>query len=119
MDTSQGRERLIELYKKLYEMTNPVCATKCNLPQSCCSPEYCHIAMNWAKEKWNTELKPTGHPKLPLMGEQGCIAAPQYRPMCTAHVCEMTLYKQGQAYWDEYWSVRNEIDEIEWKSWGP
>lgn len=109
------REKLKELYQELYLLTNPVCATKCVIPQSCCSPEYCEYAIDWAKRGWGEELKPTSHPKLPLMGPEGCVAPPHTRPMCTAHVCEATLYKQGQRYWDVYWKIRNQISELEWR----
>lgn len=110
------REQLKQLYRELYELTNPVCMTKCLLPHSCCSPEYCDIAIKYAKERWGEELKPTGqHPRLPLMGLSGCVAPPHTRPMCTAHVCEMTLYKQGPGYWDKYWELRDRVDRLEWK----
>lgn len=109
------RGKLKELYKKLYEMTQPVCASKCSLPQSCCSAEYCLYAISWAKRCWDEKLEQTEHPQLPLMGANGCVAPPHTRPMCTAHVCEMTLYKQGDSYWKKYWAVRQEIDQIEWR----
>ncbi len=108
-----------QLYQELYELTQPVCQSKCMLPQSCCSPEYCEYAIAWARDHWGTLLSHTAHEKLPLMGPQGCVAAPHLRPMCTAHVCEMTLYKQGQAYWDRYWRLRRLIDELEWKLFPP
>lgn len=113
------RDRLKELYQKLYELTNPVCSTKCFLPRTCCSPEYCDLAILWARAKWQETLVPTGHPRLPMMGPSGCIAPPHTRPMCTAHICEMTLYRQGQDYWNEYWKIRMDIDEIEWRFFGP
>ncbi len=31
------------LYKAMYEHTVGECSENCRLPQSCCSPEYCHI----------------------------------------------------------------------------
>lgn len=109
------KNELTKLYQSLYELTQPVCQTKCSLPQSCCSPEYCEFAIKWAKAAWGKELERTDHPRLPLMGPHGCTAMPFARPMCTAHVCEMTLYKQGKDYWKRYWDLRNQINDIEWQ----
>lgn len=113
------RELLKALYLELYKLTQPVCQTKCNLPQSCCSPEYCEFAIDWAKTRWGTVLERTAHARLPLMGPSGCTATPHLRPMCTAHVCELTLYKQGPGYMDTYFALRSKIDELEWKIFEP
>ena len=111
--------RIIELYQEMYELTEPECRNSCNCPQSCCSPEYCTFAMDWAERRWNTTLKPTGHKTLPLMGSEGCTALPHYRPFCTVHTCDVgafgfKMHPKLDPEWDKkYWDIRNEIDELE------
>ena len=73
----------------MYELTEPECRTSCACPQSCCSPEYCDMTKQWAKEQWDGEIEPTGHDRLPFMGPKGCIVAPHLRPMCTMHTCDV------------------------------
>lgn len=90
------------------ELTQPLCASKCNVPQQCCSPEYCFMAIEHAKEKWGVELKPTGHPTLPLMGPNGCTAEPHLRPICTIHVCEKHLF--NPAISKTYFKLREKIN---------
>lgn len=112
-------ERLIGLYQKMYELTEPECA-KCRTPYSCCSAEYCHMAMERAAE-FGVTLEPTGHDTLPLMGEKGCIAEPYLRPLCTLHTCDMSAlgFKKGDeddGMWGtEYHNLRNQIDVLEFE----
>ena len=106
---------LEQLYQKMSDLTEPECA-KCMIPHGCCDAMYCGITMSWAKERWGVELKPTGHPKLPFMGYDGCTVAPHLRPMCTLHTCEVSSmgYKSGDKEWtDEYFSLRDQINEME------
>jgi hypothetical protein len=113
------RERLIDLYRQMYDLTEPECRLSCRCPQSCCSPEYCVAAIEHAREWWGVTLTETGHPRLPLMGEKGCTAAPHLRPMCTIHTCDVGAYafKMHPALdkkWDrKYWRLRNAIEALE------
>lgn len=109
------RVQLKVLYQELADMTKPLCATACQLPISCCSPEYCEFVIEYAKDCWGEELQRTNHERLPLMGPDGCTAAPHLRPMCSAHVCEGTLYRQEQEYLDKYFKLRDKISDLELK----
>src|ERR1051326_5639222 len=82
------RERLVALYKEMADMTLPKCK-QCRVPLSCCSAEYCEHVIKFAKEQWGVTLERTSHPKLPLMGPTGCIAAPHLRPSCSLHTCKV------------------------------
>lgn len=109
------RERLIDLYRKMADLTRPVCAT-CRNPFNCCHPAICLTVIAWAKEKWGVELAPTGHPRLPLMGPDGCIAEPHLRPVCSVHCCPMVEHgeKPGDPDWTrDYAELLAEIKEIE------
>jgi len=112
-------DTIIELYRLMYEHTEPECSCSCNIPRSCCSPEYCQMAIEWAQDKWGVTLEPTDHEKLPLMGPKGCIAQPHHRPLCTLHTCDIAAfgYKMLPApdpEWDaRYWQLRSAIDEQE------
>lgn len=108
-------KELIELYEKMYQHTFLVCKGKCKLPLSCCSPEYCAVAYDCAKDEWDTELKLTNHKTLPLMGIDGCIASPHFRPMCTIHVCEINGmgFTKDKKWDDIYFDLRERINELQ------
>lgn len=111
--------KLITLYRDMAELTLKECRLVCRRPYSCCSPEYCDFTMQIAKER-GVELKPTGHKKLPLMGESGCIAPPHLRPMCTNHTCEMNgmgVKKDdpGGVWTKQYFDLRSKIEEAEFE----
>lgn len=111
----------IALYKKLSEHTQPVCATYCRKPQSCCDAYFCEAAIVYAKEHWNTTLERTGHPTLPMMGPNGCIVEPHMRPLCTYHVCcvDALGYKPNDPAWTlEYFNLREMVQNAEWKHEG-
>lgn len=102
-------------------LTAPECAKTCRIPFSCCEAEHCESTILWAKDRWGIELPRTngqswkGKP-LPLMGPNGCTAAPHLRPICTVHTCDVNSLgcKSGDPTWTErYMQLRNEIDELE------
>lgn len=110
-------ERLIQLYQQMAALTLPECQA-CPVPLSCCSAEYCEVTIEWARREWGVVLEPTGHPTLPLMGPQGCTAAPHLRPICTMHTCQVSSlgYKPGDPTWTQlYFDVRKKIDVLEVK----
>lgn len=106
-------ERLKKLYRQMSDMTRPKCGS-CNIPLQCCSPEYCDMTIRWAREKYGEELKTTSHPRLPLMGANGCTAEPHLRPLCTVHVCEKQLMIDPKFH-DAYFELREQIDELEYE----
>lgn len=117
------RDRLIRLYQEMYELTEPECG-RCRIPRSCCDPIVCEFVADHAKLRWGVELRPTGHPRFPLMANDGsgrCIAAPHHRPQCTMHTCDVCSlgYKRGDPTWTErYFKLRSEIDRIEAEVFG-
>jgi len=118
-----GKQRLVKLWQQMYELTEPECATACRLPRTCCSPEYCTMAMQIAKEDWGIDLSDQvqDHPTLPFMGSNGCVLPPHLRPLCTLHTCDINGmgFKRNpktDPEWDEkYWKLREEIEELEFK----
>ena len=110
------RARLIEHYAELAALTATECSGACARPRSCCEERYCDIAVDFAKTRWQVELQPTWHPALPLMGDDGCTAAPHLRPICTAHTCEICTHgeKRGDGAWTaRYYAIMTAIAEIE------
>jgi hypothetical protein len=108
--------RLIALYARLAAHTEPECTGRCERPRSCCAEMYCAFAIEHAKTRWQVELQRTWHPELPLMGDDGCTAAPHLRPICTAHTCEMCAHghKRGDPAWTRrYDDIMGAIAEIE------
>lgn len=109
------QSRLVELYKEIADMTLPECRA-CRAPLSCCSPEYCEMAKEVAKDHWNVELVPTNHPRLPFMGPNGCTVAPHLRPLCSLHTCSVNSlgFKLKDKAWNKrYFGIREEIDNLE------
>lgn len=110
------KDQLVGLYAELAALTRIECAGHCARPQTCCEERYCAAAIDFAKSHWQIELQPTWHAALPLMGDDGCTAAPHLRPICSAHTCEICAYgaKRGDARWTErYYSLLSAIAEIE------
>lgn len=105
--------KLKKLYEEIAELTKPKCSGSCNVPQSCCSPEYCEMAIIIAEKEYGIKLEKTSHERLPLMGLGGCIAEPYLRPLCSLHICEGTLYRSGSAFLHKYFSIREDINEEE------
>ena len=113
---SPEEDQLILAYQKMADLTLPECKFRCRNPLSCCAPEHCAEVISWAKERWNVVLQPTGHPRLPLLGKDGCTAAPHLRPACTVHTCEINSVgcKRGDIKWTErYFEIREEIEQLE------
>lgn len=113
------KEKLIHLYAEMAQMTLSECQ-RCRNPLSCCSPEFCALAIEHARSHWGIALQATSHPTLPLMGSNGCVAPPHLRPCCTAHTCEINAYgcKRNDPAWTEkYFQLRDAIMEIEAQLW--
>jgi hypothetical protein len=123
-------ETLIKLWQDMADHTRRVCMKPdprfgtgdCPRPGSCCSPEYCDMAMQIAEERGEV-LRPTGHPTLPLMGidatgaATGCTAPPHHRPLCSLHVCCINGagFKVDDLPWtEEYFKIRDQISEEEY-----
>lgn len=107
--------KLVQLYKQMYEMTEPECRLICRCPQACCSPEYCGMARVCAEAE-GVYLEVTCHPTLPYMGLKGCTVPPHLRPICTVHVCSINAlgFKPGDQEWTQkYFELREEIVELE------
>lgn len=113
-------ETIIQLYKQMSDLTQPQCQHQCRVPLSCCSGEYCEMAIEWAKEQYNVTLQETGHATLPLMGPEGCTAEPHLRPLCTLHTCAINNYGFTQdPDWDKhYFTLRDRIEAMELQKGG-
>jgi len=122
-------DALRTLWQQMADHTRPVCMSggggalaerargDCMRPGSCCSPEYCEMAIEIAKEQ-GEELIPTGHGNLPLMGPLGCVAPPHIRPLCTFHVCCISSlgFRPNEEEWTrEYFRIREQIEAETWK----
>jgi len=110
---------LIEAYREMAEMTLPECKNSCRVPLSCCSPEYCITTIQWAKDRWGVKLKHDKNARLPLMGPDGCTAAPHLRPACTMHTCDINSAgckktPELDLEWTErYFELRDKISLLE------
>lgn len=110
---------LINLYAEIASLTAAKCAGKgeraCLVPQHCCSPDYCEMTIDYARERHGVNLDRTNHEKLPLMGETGCTAAPHLRPLCSVHVCSVNSFGICGSQQENlmYWKLRNQIEAIE------
>jgi hypothetical protein len=102
---------LVRLFKEMSELTEPECG-RCRAPYSCCSPEYCEMAEEYAAEDGAT-LVPTAHPTLKFMSPSGCVVPPHYRPLCTLHTCDINSIgvKPGDDAWTSlYFALRERLE---------
>lgn len=103
----------IESFEKMYLHTKDSCK-ECKFAYSCCDATYCEMAKEIAK-RWGVTLQETGHPKLPFLGEQGCIVPPHLRPLCTLHDCDINSkgFKPLKFEWTEkYFKLRDACEEV-------
>lgn len=110
------RNKLIELYKQMSELTLPKCKG-CRVPLSCCSSEYCLMAKDYAKTVWKEDIKEIPGAKIPFLNPvTGCIVPPHLRPNCTLHTCSINSlgFDKDKEWTDKYFALRNQIDEIEY-----
>ena len=105
----KNKDEIIRLSKEMYEITRPKCGN-CKLPFSCCDKRYCELSIEYAKKYWNVDLTPTDNEEFPLLGPDGCIAAPHLRPVCTVHVCEQN-YVRDEYYCEKYFELRDRLGE--------
>jgi hypothetical protein len=106
----------VQLYKQMADITRERCGA-CYHPKSCCDPVYCESAREHAREEWGVELPVTQHPKLSLMGPEGCVCPPHLRPICTVHVCEKHLSRDPE-FSEEYYEIREALNELESQRFG-
>ena len=106
-------QALVVLYQQMADLTVGKCA-ECRSPHSCCSPEYCEMAIEEAAIDGVT-LTPTDHPRLKMMGPTGCIAPPHYRPLCTLHVCSINSLgfdPKDMKFTKKYFKLRDQIEDV-------
>ena len=111
-------QAVIKAYQKVFEHTQIKCVSCTRLsPYRCCDPMYCVMTISYAREKWGMNLEPTGHPTLPLMGEDNmCVAAPHLRPLCTLEQCKINSFGfySGDPQWtEEYFRLRGLVNIAE------
>jgi hypothetical protein len=106
-------DKVKNLFQQMYELTEPECRLTCRCPQSCCSPEYCDFAEEFAREHGET-LQATNHPRLKFMGEKGCIIPPHLRPLCTLHTCDignLGFHRSDPKWTKKYFELREQIEK--------
>ena len=101
--------QLVQLYREIADLTKPKCG-QCRVPHYCCNDYQCEMIAHYAAEMGVT-LTRTGHPKLPFMGEDGCVVAPHLRPICSVHVCENHLW--DVKFSEKYFKLRDAICQAE------
>ena len=106
------------LYKKMSELTLPLCGTDCGTATKnrCCSFLYCQEAKRFARDEYGIDLPETDHDDLLFMSSEGCIVPPHLRPICTVHVCCINAYgfnPDDPDWTSDYWVLRDRIDDLE------
>lgn len=118
MTINDMQDKLKILYKEIADMTLPMCK-QCKPALSCCSREYCEMAIETAKSEYGVDLQTTDHSTLPLMSESGCVSPPHYRKLCSLHTCSVNslgFEKNANQEWnDKYFDLRGEIGLLEIK----
>lgn len=109
-------DEMQQAYDEIHAMTHAACLTCPNEAAQrrfrCCDATACENARKWAALKGVT-LQDTGHPTLPFMGPQGCVLAPELKPLCTMHVCPDSRLHSAPRYLE----LRQTIEELEGRDW--
>jgi hypothetical protein len=111
------RKALIQAYQDIANFTRKLCEKHCITRDghigSCCDKMYCEIALERAAQ-YGIELKHVSQRPAFLLNDHGCTIDPWLRPMCAVHVCDKCIYFNIEDY-NEYFRLRNKVDELEWK----
>ena len=104
------------LYQEMADFTLGLCTAGCRVEAqwSCCHATHCEEAIWWAKKRWSEVLEPTGHPTLPLLGPDGCVAPAHCRPICATYVCDRLIMVPG--VYERYAALREAISNAEFES---
>jgi len=103
------KQKLKDLFAEMAALTWEKCKVDCRTPTpSCCSPEYCDMALEYAKENGIELEKPEGSNL--LIGPNGCLAEPWLRPLCSFHICERSL--SDSTFYKNYFELRERIDTL-------
>ena len=99
--------------QKIAELTMKICERRCISLGSCCSTEYCAIAIEEAKE-FGLELQ-IFEGRLPLLNPdtKQCTAPPHVRPLCTFHQCDISnvgFVKDSKEDTKKYFFLRQEFE---------
>lgn len=110
----QPSPELCALYDEIARITEDRCR-KCVVPYQCCNPEYCAIAVKWARDDYDIDLEPRRPPqegqRAPFLAPDGaCVLEPWLRPMCAVHVCEGHLWRDLDFH-AKYMDLRDQIGE--------
>lgn len=117
------REELKQLYQEVYLLTEPLCKA-CRVPQSCCSREYCELALEMSEDNADKQEQATmiglfdKEKPLPYMRESGCIVPPHLRPLCTLHHCAINgvgFFPKKPRETGTYFHLREEIERLEFE----
>jgi len=112
--SEESDSKLVGSYERMADLTLAHCKTSCRSLGSCCSPEYCAMAIEIARDEWGMELKTTNHPTLPLLDATGrCTAPPHVRPLCTVHSCDISalgFFRSDVSLTRRYFVLRQQIE---------
>lgn len=114
------RRKVIPIYQQIADLTFNHCKSTCKVLGSCCSTEYCNLAMQGVWEEHGIKLiRLREHPYLPLMTRSGACSIPPFlRPLCALHscdICSLGVFKGDEVLTRRYFRLRKRLDEIECK----
>jgi hypothetical protein len=111
---------IIELWQQMADLTMAKCRQKCKRMGMCCSPEYCGMARDYAKEKGielqdSKLLHHTSAGIIPFLDEQHkCVVPPHLRPLCTLHQCDINGFgfcPEDPEWTKQYFQLREKLNE--------
>jgi len=91
----------------MYDLTSAKCIQdECH--GICCSPEQCEIVKN-DLDTQGIEYNLGTHPTVIFLSDEGCVLEPWQRPICTLHICDKFLMKDG-LFHAKYFHLRSNLD---------
>lgn len=82
----RDKEKLVQLYDELVNITNPICG-RCPKPYSCCESRHCINTAKIVSDVHNIRFAYGKH-HLPLMGEKTCKVPTFMRTFCSQFICD-------------------------------
>lgn len=104
------KQREVELWQKMADMTHEKCVKTCRSIGQCCRPDYCEMAA--------ANMREAGHP-FPLMPfgktfvvDGKCIVPPHFRPLCSLQQCKISglgCDPKDMEWTEAYFELRDEL----------
>jgi len=87
-----------KMWQEMADLTFAKCKQTCHKLGSCCSDEYCDMAVEFMQKAGEKV------PDKPFVKDGSCTIAPHFRPLCAIHQCKISNI--GEDFEDKKWTKK-------------